>query len=94
MIPGERRESILTDKFLIRVKDIVLLVGAIAGLIVGLTKFYQMPFELQAAITRQEAELSRLMPMVDRHETQLAVIQAQYGAINVELQNINRKMNR
>lgn len=76
------------NKMLMRFKDVILIVTAISGLVIGLGKI----FVLADMVNKEELEISQINPIVSTHTTQLAVITTQYEQIRIELERINRKL--
>lgn len=71
------------DKILLRIKDLVLLVGAIGGILVGLGKVFVIANAVEA-----------IEPIVRTHEKKLAVADARWEQIQNQIEAINRKLDR
>ena len=87
------------DRWLMRAKDWILLVTAVAGIVSwAISKFYASPIAMETRVASLESRtrdsFEKYNPMVERHEVQLAVINAQYQDIKDQLRSINRKVSR
>jgi uncharacterized membrane protein len=73
-----------------RTKDIVLLAGAIIGLLLGLGKV----FILADAVERNVKMLEIVEPRLDNHETRLSVNDERWGKIQEDIKFIKMQLNR
>lgn len=75
---------------LMRIKDGVLIIGAVAGLIAGMGKL----FVLANAVESNASRIAIIEPKVATHETKIAVADERWDQIQAQIQNINRKLDR
>lgn len=78
------------DKFLMRAKDWMLLIGSVIGLMVGLGKV----FILANSTENNAARLAKLEPIVSSHETKFAVEDERWSQVQITLAQINRKIDK
>lgn len=80
-------DKIMTDKTLMRVKDAIVIVGAVYTLLAFFPR-------TTARLEILEKSGEKYAPMVERHETQLAVMDQQYKQIMASLDDIKRELKR
>jgi len=78
------------DKVLMRVKDIMLLIGAVGGLLVGLGKF----FVLAEAVKVNAEKVKEIEPEVRALSTRMAVSDERWEQVQEQLRIISRKLDR
>ena len=79
-----------TDRVLIRIKDGILVIATIGGLIAGGYRFYVLPQQIQ----RLDELQAKHDAMIVSHDTQLAVVHEQFSEIIRRLDRIERESNR
>ena len=75
------------DKFLMRIKDIILAVVGILGISYGI-------FRYGYKVEMHEERLNKIEPIMEKMRENMVILNSQYGNIVDELKNINRKLNR
>lgn len=73
-----------------RAKDLVLIVGAVGGLVAGLGKI----FVLANAVDVHDKKIEILEPAVAKHETKIEIIDERWDQIQKQIETINRKLDR
>ena len=75
------------DKFLMRIKDIILAVVGILSISYGI-------FRYGYKVEMHEERLNKIEPIMEKMRENMVILNSQYGNIVDELKNINRKLNR
>ncbi len=78
------------DKMLMRIKDVVLLIGAVGGLLVGLGKI----FILAEAVKVNAEKVEKIEPEIRHMATKIAVADERWEQIQEQIKAINRKLDR
>jgi len=78
------------DKTLMRVKDLILLLTAVIGLLVGAGRF----FVAASVIENNKEEIKKLIPKVEAHGISIAVNDERWTQIQSQIKEINQKLDR
>ena len=93
----------LTDRRLMKVKDILLIASTIIGFSVWFaSKVWLQPYKMDTRLDQVEkndqAIYTKYVPMTEKHEIEIELLKSsmnlQYSEIRQELQSINRKLGR
>lgn len=77
----------MQDRSFMRIKDALLIVGTLAGLIGGAWAVIKKPIQFEDRLIRLET----LQPKIDDHEHRITVVEEQGKEILRVLRNIDRK---
>jgi len=78
------------DRLLMRAKDVILVVGAVGGLLAGMGKI----FVLAEQVEIQEQKISAAIPTIYVLETRMAVNDERWAQVQLQLERINRKLDK
>lgn len=78
------------DKWLMRSKDLILIVGAVLGMLAGIGKLYVMA----DAVTVNAQRIDKMEPVVMSHETKIALNDERWMQIQRQIESMNKKLDR
>lgn len=88
----------LKDRTLIKAKDVVLIVAAILGFVIGGFKFVQKPYETEHELNMMGERVDEFQgkygPVVDSHSQQITILKQQNIHIIRSLDKIEKKIDR
>lgn len=82
------------DRLLLRIKDYVLIVGAVAGLLTAGFQFYMKPLQLEARMITAEDDMKKVIGTQERDHDSVTTLKQQYTDITSRLIRIEGKLDR